>query len=245
MIWIIGGTSDAMKIVALVKHNLKAKIVVSTTTKYGATLANQQNVEVTQQQLSQPEMEELIKQRKIEMVVDASHPFARIVSENAIAAARQCNIRYIRFERKAVELQNGSYYNSYQEIVDELKPTKGNIFLTIGSKNLDAFSEIDRKRLFPRVLPVIESIQICDEQLIPPHQIIASKGLVSTATNKALMIEYQIEHMVSKDSGEAGGLLEKLDAAKELGVKVYLLRRPQIDYPEVYNEMELLISNLK
>ncbi|MCL3781233.1 precorrin-6A reductase [Prolixibacteraceae bacterium JC049] len=244
MIWIIGGTSDAMQLVKLVKDRGETALLVSTTTKYGAQLAKQQDVKVTQQQLSQQEMEELITNHQISMVIDASHPFAQVVSENAIAAAKNQSIRYIRFERTAVPLKNGKYYSSYQEIVDELKNTEGNIFLTIGSKNLDAFNELDRKRIFPRVLPVIESIEQCDKAEIPPHQIIASKGLVSAATNKAIMIEYDIKHMVSKDSGKAGGLFEKLDAANELGIPVYILQRPQINYPEMYNDIQLLLDNM-
>lgn len=244
MIWIIGGTSDAMQLVKLVKQKGEKSLLVSTTTKYGAQLAQQQDVTVTQQQLSQSEMQKLIDINQINLVIDASHPFAQVVSENAIAACKAKSVRYIRFERAAVPLKNGKYYSSYTEIVNELKSKKGNVFLTIGSKNLDAFNELERDRIFPRVLPVVDSIEQCDKVNIPPHQIIASKGLVSAATNKAIMVEYDIQHLVSKDSGKAGGLFEKLDAANELNIPVYILQRPQINYPEMYNDMQLLLDSM-
>ena len=64
------------------------------------------------------------------------------------------------------------------------------------------------------------------------------KGRMSKETNKALMLEYGIKHLVSKDSGEAGGLVEKVDAALELGIKVHILNRPEISYPKVFDKIE-------
>jgi precorrin-6A/cobalt-precorrin-6A reductase len=243
MIWIIGGTSDASKIVALLLPRDK-KILVSTTTDYGRKLAEQDGVTIVRKMLHSDEMEVLIKTYKIECVIDASHPFAEVVSKNAMQACALQNIEYFRFERKSILFKNASYYDHYGQIVDALQNSEGKILLTIGSKNINAFNALEPERLIVKVLPVKESIALCENAGLKAHQIIAMKGKVSKETNKALMLEYDITHLVTKDSGTTGGLNEKITAAEELGVKVHILRRPKVDYPQIFSDYSELIQNL-
>lgn len=243
MIWVIGGTSDASKIVDLLLPRNK-NILVSTTTDYGSELARQDGVTVVRKMLDSDEMEVLIKTYEIECVIDASHPFAEVVSKNAMQACALQNIEYFRFERKSTIFKNACYYDHYRQIVDALQNSEGKILLTIGSKNINAFDALEPERIIVKVLPVKESIALCENAGLKAHQIIAMKGKMSKETNKALMLEYGITHLVTKDSGNAGGLNEKISAAEELGLKVHILRRPKVDYLQVFSDFSELIKNL-
>lgn len=243
MIWLIGGTSDALKIADLLLANNK-KVLVSTTTSYGTLLAKGSNIQIIQEKLDKGEMLAVLANYSIDTVIDASHPFANIVSQNAIAVCKQAGVRYIRFERESIEIKDLEYYNSYAQMAETLHATKGNILLTIGSKNIHQFSCLGCERIIARVLPVKESIELCEVAGLKAHQIIAMKGRMSMETNKALMVEYDIKHLITKDSGEAGGLFEKVDAAKQLGVNIHILKRPAIEYPVLYNDYKTLIHNL-
>jgi precorrin-6x reductase len=59
------------------------------------------------------------------------------------------------------------------------------------------------------------------------------------------MQEYQIAHLVSKESGEAGGLQEKAQAAFKLGIPVHILSRPKLDYPRMFSAIQSLLACLK
>ncbi len=236
MIWVIGGTSDANKIVEKLLVS-DSEILVSTTTIYGSQLAQKKGVTVIQKQLNKEEMQHLIMDYTISKIIDASHPFAQVVSENAIEVCKNNKIPYVRFERKVKHYPDAMYYQSYEEMVKVLKQTKGKILLTIGSKNVGLFSEIN-DRIIARVLPVHESILLCENAGLKAHQILAMKGRVETATNIALIKEYGIQHLVTKDSGEAGGMEEKINAAKACNIKVHILGRPKVNYPEIVQDME-------
>jgi len=232
MIWVIGGTSDAVKIVdtMLPVHH---KVIVSTTTGYGSFLAHREGVEVLQKTMEEKDMVSFIKDRQISSIVDASHPFAEIVSKNAIAAAGATNTPYLRYERGPVRISGALYYQDYESMVSALLLEQGNILLTIGSKNIYKFARIPKERIVARVLAVKESLELCEKAGLGPHNIIASKGRFSQATNQALMQEFQVRHLVTKDSGEAGGLIEKVSAANFLNVKIHILDKPKVNFPKV------------
>lgn len=72
-----------------------------------------------------------------------------------------------------------------------------------------------RERLFVRVLPGTESIEICHKNGILGRQIIAMQGPFSEEMNLALLHQYQIRYMVTKESGASGGFSEKISAAEK------------------------------
>ncbi len=234
MIWVIGGTSDANRIVQLLTNN-KYSVTISATTNYGTLLAKNVTTHVIQNKLSVQAMINLINTSNIQCVIDASHPFAAEVSLNAINACKLTNVKYIRFEREQQYIKGCKYYQSYTDISEQLTREQGNILLTTGSKNIHLFSQIERERLVVKVLPVIESIEKCNYASIVPHNIIAMKGIITEHTSKAIYKEYNIKHLVTKDSGLAGGLSEKVSAALSMDINVHILCRPAIDYPCMVN----------
>ncbi len=106
---------------------------------------------------------------------------------------------------------------------------KGNILLTTGSKDLAAYAADPcvRNRLCVRVLPSAESIRLCTEAGISVKNIIAMHGPFSRELDAATIRQLGIELLVTKSSGRAGGLPEKLAAAEETGTEVFIIGRPE------------------
>ena len=102
----------------------------------------------------------------------------------------------------------------------------GNVLLATGAKELAAFAPLSPERLFPRVLPTREGIAACEAAGIPHRNIIAMQGPFSLALNKALITQFQIRYLVTKDGGAAGGFAEKVQAAADTGAQLVVLRRP-------------------
>lgn len=108
-----------------------------------------------------------------------------------------------------------------------LARTEGNILLTTGSKELHAFADIPRARLYVRVLPTQMSIDACMKEGIPARNIIAMFGPFTQKMNEATLEQYKIDYLVTKDSGRAGGFDEKIGAARSCGVSAVVIRRPE------------------
>ena len=124
------------------------------------------------------------------------------------------------------------------EAADWLKGTKGNILLTTGSKELSAFAPLGGERLYPRVLPLASSLASCQAAGVPSRNILALQGPFSRELNEALIRQYHIRWLVTKDGGRTGGFAEKA-AAEAVGAALVLIRRPPeegLDYNAVFKK---------
>lgn len=229
-IWIFGGTSEGRRLASFCEEN-GLSVTMSVATEYGEqVLSEGWHGKVLQGRMSRKQMQEHMKIRDVELVIDATHPYAAEVTENIREACKAEAIEYIRLLRGGAD--GGSpdgivYAASVREAVEYLSGTCGNIMLTTGSKELPAFCEkLDRKRLYPRVLPSVESIGICESNGIPPANCIAMQGPFSEDVNAALLGQFRCLYLVTKESGKAGGFEEKLSACKKMGVTAVVIRRP-------------------
>jgi precorrin-6x reductase len=117
--------------------------------------------------------------------------------------------------------------NSASEAAEFLSKKPGNVLITTGAKELKDFSGLEPSRLFPRVLPTYESLAACEAAGIPHHNILAMQGPFSQELNEALIRQFHIAALVTKDGGKAGGFTEKVLAAKQTGITLILIRRPE------------------
>ena len=182
--------------------------------------------------MDRKQIEEFLCNEGYEIVVDATHPYARVVTENIRDAVKTQSPIYLRLEReisKTPEAENPAvsirYFESNADCAKALENTEGNILLTTGSKELATYCASGRlhDRLYVRILPGRESLELCMEQGIKGRQILALQGPFSTEMNAAILKQYDIRHMVTKNSGRTGGYQEKLEAAKMLGIPVYVI----------------------
>ena len=95
-----------------------------------------------------------------------------------------------------------------------------------------------------RVLPGVESIEICHREQIPGKQIIAMQGPFGTELNEALIRQYDIGVLVTKESGQAGGFPEKIRAAEHTKIPVVMIQNPEqaggMSMEKVLSEIETL-----
>ena len=199
------------------------------------------------------QIKEFIQNGKFKAVVDATHPYADIVTENIKTAMEGMNIPYLRLKREMDRSQkedNVFCFQSNEACAKALEDIQGNILLTTGSKELAKYcvSENIKSRLFVRVLPGLESLSLCIEQGIKGKQIIAMQGPFSTEMNEAMIRQYGISCLVTKQSGASGGYFEKLAAAKKTGISVFAIGHPEEDagysFHEVCSELERICQRI-
>ena len=201
-------------------------------TEYGKIVLKEHPcVKVHKGRMDREEMEIYIKNGNFGAVVDATHPYAEVVTQNIRHAMQDMDIPYLRLKRESnvtSSYEKIQYFKDSVSCARALEKTDGNILLTTGSKELSVFVKfIDKKeRLYARVLPGIESLQLCMDCGIAGRQILALQGPFSTQMNEAMLRQYQIKWLVTKASGNAGGYQEKLDAAQNLDIPVFVIGCP-------------------
>ena len=197
--------------------------------------------------MNEEQIKKFIQNGKFGAVVDATHPYADIVTKNIKSAMKGMNIPYLRLKRELNDSQgeeNVTYFETNEACAKALEKIQGNILLTTGSKELKKYcvSENVKNRLFVRVLPGMESLSLCMEQGIKGKQIIAMQGPFTTEMNEAMIRQYGISCLITKQSGTSGGYSEKLEAAKKTGIPVFVIGHPGEDagyyFHEVCNKLE-------
>ena len=147
--------------------------------------------------------------------------------KNIKAAAEKAGVDYLRLLRPASPLpENCLVFESAKQAAEALAAEEGNLLLATGAKELAQFAAIPPERLYPRVLPTLESIAACEAANIPHRNIIAMQGPFSLALNQAMMEQFHIRWLVTKDGGAAGGFDEKAAAASAAGAQLVVIRRP-------------------
>lgn len=175
-----------------------------------------------------------------DLCVDATHPYAVDATQNIRAAAAQAGVEYRRLLRAQSPLPEGcAVFETAAQAAAYLAGTAGNVLLATGAKELAAFAALDPARLYPRVLPTPEGIAACEAANIPHRNIIAMQGPFSLALNVALMQQFGVRYLVTKDGGAAGGFAEKVQAAARTGAQLVVLRRP----PETGETEEALFTH--
>lgn len=162
------------------------------------------------------------------LVVDATHPYAAVVSENLRAACAQTGAQYERLLRPALDSGDVVTVSDTAAAAEWLNAHPGRALLTTGSKELAVFAAVEgyRERLVARVLPSASVLEQCASIGFAGAQIIAMQGPFSHEMNVALLRQTRADILVTKDTGAAGGFAEKLSAAREVGATVLVIDRP-------------------
>ena len=205
---------------------LGAAVTVCVATDLGAEeQGSAPGVTVHAGRLDADEMAALL--RNAALCVDATHPYATEATHNIRAAAGMAGVEYHRLLRRASELPAGSVVlPGAGEAAAYLADKAGRILLTTGAKELPAFATLDPARLYPRVLPTLAGITACEAAGVPHRNIIAMQGPFTLGLNVALMRQFEIDYLVTKDGGAQGGFAEKAEAAAQCGAQLIVLRRP-------------------
>ena len=164
-----------------------------------------------------------------DLCIDATHPYATHITSSVKNACAASGTPYVRLLREQSEIRNAVFVSDASGAAAWLAPREGNILLTTGAKELAAFSSLAPERLFVRVIPTHEALSACEALGIPHRNIIAMQGPFSQQLNEALLRQFSIRFLVTKDGGPAGGFPEKAAAARTCGVQLVVLHRPEED----------------
>lgn len=229
-ILIFAGTVEGRRIAEyLVRAGITVHVCVAT--EYGEKLLPKgDGITITSKRLTMEEMRDILAQQGISLVIDATHPYAVLVSQNIKQACMETGNGYMRMLRGSIEEQTEhcTYLESVEDAVQLLKATEGNVLLTTGSKELDKFTEIPAysKRLFARVLSTSTVVNECQKLGFEGRNLICMQGPFSEELNYAMLKQIDAKYLVTKESGSAGGFMEKLNAASKAGVKTIVIGRP-------------------
>lgn len=229
---IYGGTTEG-RLIAEQLCDAGFSCIVCVATEYGETvLKEREGIRLHLGRLDEKQMRALIGTEDFLAVVDATHPFAALVSQNIRESLQNTEIPYLRLKRdthyNAVDEARLRWFADVPSCAETLLKTEGNILLTTGSKELGSFCTEELKdRLYVRVLPSKESVELCEKHGICGKQIIAMQGPFSAQMNEALLRQFQISCLVTKESGAAGGFMEKIEAAANADVPVFVIGNPE------------------
>jgi precorrin-6A/cobalt-precorrin-6A reductase len=164
----------------------------------------------------------LMKQQ-IAALIDATHPYASIISQNAAAAAGETSVPFMTLRRPpwtAVDGDRWIFVKCTAGAVRALGKTSRRVFVALGRNELAPFIEA------PQHSYLVRSVDPVEPPLpLPQVSYVTARGPFSEASDRALMVEHKIDIVIAKNSGGAAAY-GKIAAARALGIDVVLLRRP-------------------
>lgn len=249
MIFMLAGTSDARELAIQIKKrgwDVRATVV----TESAAKSLNEAAIQTKIGRLTSEQMTEFIKDNHFQAIVDASHPFAEEASKNAQSAAEATGIPYIRYERASRTYSNPliTLVHDYEEAATIASKKRGIIMLTTGSKTLGIFTKhligLENTRMIARMLPRLDNMEKCQTLGVEQKDIIAMQGPFSKELNIALIHQYDVTLMITKESGKVGSVDEKLEAALECGIETIMIARPKIQYENMHSSFEGVLEDL-
>jgi precorrin-6A/cobalt-precorrin-6A reductase len=179
----------------------------------------------------------LVRER-VDVLIDATHPYAAIISANAVAAARQSRVPLVALRRPPWTAVAGDRWIEVDNIdaaVQALGLTPRRVFVTLGRNELAPLCAA------PQHFYLIRSVDPVDPPLqLPQARYVTGRGPFGESTDRALMAEHRIDEVIAKNSGGAA-TYGKIAAARALGIAVVMVRRPPtLDGPRVETVEEAL-----
>ena len=236
-VWLIGGTSESRTIAQrLTQQGLPWLVTVVSLT--AARLYQGLPGQVQPGALDAAGMQTFVRQHGIRAIVDASHPFATEISKQAMALG----LPYLRFERQACSLEPPA--EPLPDLDTLLQPQyleNRRVLLTLGIKALQRFQPWQqRAHLWARILPTAQEQAI--QAGFQPEQLICDRSPTDALVEQTLWQRLEVDTVVTKASGGPGGVPIKIAAAKALGVKLLVITRPKLVYPQQTNNIDEVIT---
>ena len=230
---LFAGTTEGRKIAEGCRGK-DIDLTVSVATEYGETLIDPaDNVHVISGRKDGNGIAALIRETGAELVMDATHPYAAEVTKTLQAVCARENVAYLRILRREdhEDMTGCEFVDDTQGAVAYLNGTEGNVLLTVGSKELPAYTAVRdwQSRLYARVLPLPASVQLAFELGMEGSHLICMQGPFSQEINEAMLRMLDARYLITKDTGAAGGFSEKLKAARACGVTPVVIRRPLVE----------------
>ncbi|VAX25865.1 Cobalt-precorrin-6A reductase [hydrothermal vent metagenome] len=249
MILLFGGTSETAELAERIAR-MGHEVLVSTATDISLDVGSSPNIRRRTGLLDRDEMTRLVETCGIKAVVDITHPYAVNARANARKAARAAGKRYITFIRPSpeYEYEKLGFAKDHDSAAEMAFGYGSPVLLMTGSRNLKQYTRQSIRtgvKVVARVLDHHDSINACREAGIPDHLIIAERGPFTVEQNIAHITMHGIKTVVTKESGAAGAVAEKIEAARQTSCRVVMVERPETDNQGAYTDMEKLLESLR
>ncbi len=165
-----------------------------------------------------------VAEQRIGALIDATHPYATVISENAIAAARQTGVPFMTLRRLPWNAVAGDRWIEVEDTaaaVSAIGQKPRSVFVALGRNELAPFAGAPPQHRY-----LVRSVDPVDLPLpLPQVSYVTARGPFSAADDRALMTAHAIDIVIAKNSGGSAAY-GKIAAARALGIEVILLRRP-------------------
>lgn len=185
---------------------------------------------------------EYLRAGRVDALIDATHPFAERISENAAQAARSVGIPLLTLTRAPWTAQPGDRWIEVLDAVaaaQAIGETRRRVFVTVGRQQVSAFEAAPQHDYLIRTIDPPEPMPA-----LPAARLLLARGPFSLESERDLMAGEGIEVLVSKNSG-GDGTRAKIDAARVLGLPVILIRRPTDPEGRVFHDSGALLAELE
>jgi precorrin-6A/cobalt-precorrin-6A reductase len=229
-ILILGGTAEARQLAGALAKRTDLTVTLSLAGRTAAPAA--QPVPVRVGGFGGAEgLAAWLKTERIDVLIDATHPYAAAISRNAAEAAAAAKIPIVALRRAAWAAAPGDRWIEASDMADAvhaLGVTPRRVLLAIGRKEVAAFQAA------PQHHYLIRSVDPVDPPLaVPDAKYIVARGPFAEEDERRLLSEHRIETIVAKNSG-GNSTYGKIAAARALGLTVVMLRQPPLpDIPSV------------
>jgi precorrin-6A/cobalt-precorrin-6A reductase len=171
-----------------------------------------------------------LREARIDLLIDATHPYAAQISANAALAARSAGVTCWALRRPAWQAQPGDDWREVADwaaLIEALAPFQRPLF-TLGREPLQHLDEIPAHQFW-----TLRALETCPGNAC--CEVIGARGPFCIDDERALFERRQIDVLVSKNSGSTA-TEPKLEVARERGVPVLVLKRPAL--PEVDRQFD-------
>jgi precorrin-6A/cobalt-precorrin-6A reductase len=227
---ILGGTSEARRLA----ERLAARPVLAVTLSLAGRTAvpAQQPVPVRRGGFGGAAgLADYLKDQRVDILIDATHPYAGRISANAAAAAQTSGVRFVAVRRPLWIACAGDRWIEVDDLADAMRAlgtAPRRVFAPLGRNDLAALTQA------PQHFYLIRSVDPVDPPLrLPRASYLTGRGPFPEADEVALMRAHEVDVVIAKNSG-GDATYGKIAAARALAIAVIMLRRPLLaDVPSV------------
>ena len=251
-VWILSGTSDGPVIAnRLLELNYSVFASVLTYKAGQAYIENPKLHIITGKLNNKDEIINFIKRNKIKFVIDATHPFAVMISKNLNNACKEIHTPLLLFERKSlINNTNNFFYIDDLKDINNVDIENKNILLAIGSRFLNDTANYYmncKANVFTRVLPTYESITKAFGSCIKNSNI----AILEPSKNNKRILEkklcdfWEIDYVLCRESGSYSQKnWERIISGSKM--RLFLVKRPKLenDYSYSFYQYEHLIDHM-
>jgi precorrin-6A/cobalt-precorrin-6A reductase len=235
---ILGGTGDAVELAAKASAIAEVEVITSLAGRTRQPQAPAGLLRIGGFGGEQG-LVDYLRETNIDVLIDATHPFAAQISFHAANAATACKIPHLMLIRPAWErLQYDRWVevDSVEAAATVLPEFAQRVFLTVGRQQLAPFASLDNIWFLMRLIE-----PPAPEAFVPKGEILFARGPFTLENERKILMEYQIDTIVSKNSG-GDATYAKIIAARELGVKVVMVKRPAIPLVEQVSDVDSAVA---